>query len=86
MPLVWTQSTYDDATIYEANSAAVAGPRDDITLMWTIDRTPQGLYTLDMTDFELLPDEDAGLEFTTLAEAKAHCERREAELTRKETR
>jgi hypothetical protein len=59
-----------------------------VPFLWTVSREPGGKFGIDMTDFELLPEEDAGLEFDTLAEAQAHCEQREAELVagRKETR
>lgn len=86
MPLEWTESTDDGETIYEAASRSTGYAYDGGPLLWTVSREPSGKWGIDMTDFELLPEEDAGREFATLADVQAHCERREAELVARDRR
>lgn len=80
MPPKWTKFTDDsDNVIYQAASAI----HDDEGngLLWHIGPLEYpGAWGIDETDPELLANEDCGLEFGTLAEAKAYCEKREAEL------
>lgn len=81
MPLEWTESTDDGETIYEAPSRS--SPDFRYPLCWTIDRDIDGKWTLVASDSELLSDDDLEREFDTLDDAKAHCERREAEFVAK---